>query len=50
METVKKRPTLRRVLAGYLVLTGGLCLLAAAVWWGSFAVLVRPGSSGPPTG
>ena len=43
METVKKRPTLRRVLAGYLVLTGGLCLLAAAVWWGSFAALVRAG-------
>lgn len=43
METVKKRPTLRRVLAGYLVLTGGLCLLAAAVWWASFAVLVRAG-------
>lgn len=40
---MKKRPTLRQVLAGYLVTTGGLCLLAAAVWWGSFGALVRAG-------
>ena len=40
---MKKRPTLRQVLAGYLVTTGGLCLVAAAVWWGSFAALVRAG-------
>ena len=43
METMKKRPTLRQVLAGYLLATGGLCLLAAAVWWGSFAAMVRAG-------
>ena len=58
---MKKRPTLRQVLAGYLLATGGLCLLAAAVWWGSFAAMVRagvlwpadwsgPGCSGRPTG
>ena len=40
---MKKRPTLRQVLAGYLLATGGLCLLAAAVWWGSFAAMVRAG-------
>ena len=40
---MKKRPTLRQVLAGYLVTTGGLCLVAAAVWWGSFGALVRAG-------
>ena len=47
---MKKRPTLRQVLAGYLVTTGGLCLVAAAVWWGSFGALVRAGVICPPTG
>ena len=47
---MKKRPTLRQVLAGYLVTTGGLCLLAAAVWWGAFGLWYGRGSSGPPTG
>ena len=43
METVKKRPSLRRVLAGYLVLTGGLCLLAAVLWWTGLSFLMRAG-------
>src|SRR5699024_784168 len=43
VETMKKRPTLRQVLAGYRVTTGGLWLLGAAVWGGSFGALVRAG-------
>ena len=43
MEAMKKRLSLRQLLAGYLAATGGLCLLAAALWWGGFAALLRSG-------